>query len=140
MGVIVAPTLGPTLGGWITDNYTWNWCFFINLPIGVASFFLVTTFLEDSIKASKEGTVDWYGIGLLAVGIGSLQYVLEEGQRNDWFQDALIVRLTFLSVVAIATLLWWETSDRNKHPVVNFKVLRNPALSASIADCWDRCW
>ncbi|MDR3692317.1 MAG: DHA2 family efflux MFS transporter permease subunit [Fimbriimonas sp.] len=132
MGVIVAPTLGPTLGGWITDNYTWNWCFFINIPIGLVSFFLVTTFLEDSVKASREGSVDWLGIGLLAVGLGSLQYVLEEGQRNDWFQDATICKLTALSVVTIAVLLWWEMSPRNTHPVVNFKILKNSALSSSI--------
>ncbi len=132
MGVIVAPTLGPTLGGWITDNYTWNWCFFINLPIGVASFFLVTSFLEDSISASKDGTVDWLGIGLLAVGLGCLQYVLEEGQQNDWFQDAVILRLAIVSICCIGTLLWWEMSPRNPNPVVNFRILKNSALSSSI--------
>ena len=132
MGVIVAPTLGPTLGGWITDNYTWNWCFFINIPIGIASFFLVTSFLQDSIQASKEGSVDWLGIGLLAVGLGSLQYVLEEGQRNDWFQDATILKLTVLSLTTIGILLWWEMSPRNTHPVVNFRILKNPALSSAI--------
>jgi len=132
MGVIVAPTLGPTLGGWITDNYTWNWCFFINIPIGIASFFLVTSFLEDSVQASKEGSIDWLGIGLLAVGLGSLQYVLEEGQKNDWFQDATILKLTIFSLVTIGVLLWWEMSPRNTHPVVNFRILKNPALSSSI--------
>ena len=132
MGIIVAPTLGPTLGGWITDNYTWNWCFYINIPIGVASFFLVTSFLEDSVAASKAGSVDWFGIGLLAVGLGSLQYVLEEGQQNDWFQDATIVKLTVISLVAIGLMLWWEMSPRNENPVVNFRILKNKALSSSI--------
>jgi len=132
MGIIVAPTLGPTLGGWITDNYTWNWCFFINLPIGVASFFLVTTFLEDSVQASKAGTVDWWGIGLMTVGLGSLQYVLEQGQEKDWFNDALIARLACVSLVSLTTLMWWELSPRNTHPVVNFRILKNKTLSSAI--------
>src|SRR5882757_10022858 len=80
LGIIVAPTLGPTLGGWITDNYTWNWCFFINIPIGAASLFLVSTFLHDPPNVSLVRTpVDWTGIILLTVGVGGLQYVLEEG-------------------------------------------------------------
>src|SRR6476620_2242846 len=80
LGIIVAPTLGPTLGGWITDNYTWNWCFFINIPIGILSAFLVSTFLHDPPEhVRRTGPVDWLGIGLLITGVGSLQYVLEEG-------------------------------------------------------------
>jgi len=132
MGIIVAPTLGPTLGGWITDNYTWNWCFFINIPIGIASFFLVTTFLEDSVQASKAGSVDWLGIGLMTVGLGSLQYVLEQGQEKDWFNDSSIVRLALLSGVTLAILMWWELSPRNTHPVVDFRILKNRALSSAI--------
>src|SRR5258708_3632099 len=97
LGVIVAPTLGPTLGGWITDNYTWNWCFFINVPIGILSFFLVTTFLKDPPDMRKSaGRVDFLGIGLLAVGLSCLQYVLEEGQTNDWFNHPLITRLPII--------------------------------------------
>ena len=89
LGIIVAPTLGPTLGGWITDNYTWNWIFFINIPIAALSIFLVTTFLHDPpwMKRKPEG-IDILGISLLTVGLASLQYVLEEGKRYDWFQDA----------------------------------------------------
>src|SRR5882672_9362028 len=83
LGIIVAPTLGPTLGGWITDNYTWNWCFFINVPIGLVSAFLVTTFLHDPPNATRhKADVDWFGIGLLIAGVGSLQYVLEEGNSK----------------------------------------------------------
>ena len=132
MGIIVAPTLGPTLGGWITDNYTWNWCFYINIPIGIISFFLVTTFLQDSVQSSKTGTVDWWGIGLLGVGLGSLQYVLEEGQSDDWFNSATIVRLTIISVIALTALMWWELSPKNPAPVVNFRILKNKALSSAI--------
>jgi DHA2 family multidrug resistance protein len=133
MGIIVAPTLGPTLGGWITDNYTWNWCFFINVPIGIASFFLVTTFLQDPPGMRQpNAAVDYAGIGLLAVGLGSLQYILEEGQQNDWFQDATIARLAVVSAVSLITLLWWQLTPKNAHPVVNLKVLHNRSLSSAI--------
>jgi DHA2 family multidrug resistance protein len=132
LGIIVAPTLGPTLGGWITDNYTWNWCFFINVPIGIASAFLVTSFLHDPPGMRRKVSVDYPGIALLAIGLGSLQYVLEEGQQNDWFEDATITRLAILSGACIIALLWWEFSPRNKHPVIDFRVLHNRQLSASI--------
>src|SRR6478609_1456693 len=133
LGIIVAPTLGPTLGGWITDNYTWNWCFFINVPIAVASVFLVATFLQDPPdQQAKKGEVDWVGIGLLTLGVGALQYVLEEGSQKDWFSDNLILRLAIISGVALVTMVWWEMSPRNKHPVVNFRVLHNRQLAASI--------
>jgi DHA2 family multidrug resistance protein len=133
LGIIVAPTLGPTLGGWITDNYTWNWCFFINVPIGILSMFLVTTFLKDPPdQQAQRNPVDWIGIGLLTAGVGGLQYVLEEGNAKDWFEDALILRLAILSSVCLITMVWWELSKRNKHPVVNFRVLHNRTLAASI--------
>jgi DHA2 family multidrug resistance protein len=133
LGIIVAPTIGPTLGGWITDNYTWNWCFFINLPIGIASLFLVTSFLHDQPGPRNMSRIDWAGIGLLAAGLGSLQYVLEEGQQNDWFNDPLIVRLTILSTICLITMLWWELSPKNSAPVVDFRVLKNKQFAASIA-------
>ena len=132
LGIIVAPTLGPTLGGWITDNYTWNWCFFINIPIGIVSTFLVTTFLHDPPGARRINPIDWLGIGLLIVGVGALQYVLEEGNRKDWFNDPLIVRLSVASALSLVTMVWWELSSRNEHPVINFRVLHNRDLSASI--------
>ena len=132
LGIIVAPTLGPTLGGWITDNYTWNWCFFINVPIGVVATFLVWTFLHDPPGARRSGPIDWLGISLLTVGVGSLQYVLEEGNRDDWFSSQTITRLAVLSAVCLGGMLWWELSPRNAHPVVNFRVLKNRELAASI--------
>jgi MFS transporter, DHA2 family, multidrug resistance protein len=133
LGIIVAPTLGPTLGGWITDNYTWNWCFFINVPIAIASTFLVTTFLKDPPGQKRRiGRVDWLGISLLTVGLGALQYVLEEGNQDDWFADALILRLAILAAVCLVGMVWWELSPRNQHPVVNFRVLKNRELAASI--------
>jgi DHA2 family multidrug resistance protein len=133
LGVIVAPTLGPTLGGWITDNYDWKWCFFINVPIGLVSAFLVGTFLHDSPENLRHRKpVDWFGISLLIAGVGSLQYVLEEGNKRDWFADQLLVELAILSVVSLTLMVWWELSNRNKHPIIDFRVLHNRDLAASI--------
>jgi DHA2 family multidrug resistance protein len=133
LGIIVAPTVGPTLGGWITDNYTWNWCFFINVPIAAASVFLVSNFLRDPPDMLRSNAaVDWLGIGLLMVGLGCLQYVLEEGNRYDWFQDVWILRLAVVSAICLSVMLWWELTPRNRHPVVNFRVLLNRELAASI--------
>ncbi len=133
LGIIVAPTLGPTLGGWITDNYTWNWCFYINVPIGIVSAFLVFTFLKDPpSQVRRTGPIDFAGIGLLAVGLASLQYVLEQGEENDWFNDATITRLAIVAGVSLALMLWWELSPRNRAPVVDFRVLKNKQLSAGL--------
>jgi len=94
LGIIVAPTLGPTLGGWITDNYSWPWVFYVNLPIGLVSVFIVSGFLSDAKYKVASLRVDWPGIGLLAVGLGSLQYVLEEGNgshhsyTHDYLSDS----------------------------------------------------
>jgi len=133
LGVIVAPTLGPTLGGWITDNYQWNWCFFINVPIGIASALLVAAFLKDPPDhRRRQGDVDWLGIGLLTVGIGSLQYVLEQGNSKDWFSNIWIVRLSILAGVSLVAMLAWELSPRNRHPVIQLRVLHNRDLAACL--------
>ena len=133
LGVIVAPTLGPTLGGYITDNASWHWCFFINLPIGIVSAFLVVTFLHDSPnQVRRNGAVDWWGIALLVVGVGSLQYVLEEGNSKDWFNSPLLVNLMVMSAIALSLLVWWQLSPRNRTPVIQLRVLRNRALASSI--------
>ena len=133
LGVIVAPTLGPTLGGYITDNASWHWCFFINLPIGIAAAILVVTFLHDPPNQSRRtGGADWFGIALLVVGVGLLQYVLEEGNSKDWFESRLLVYFSIISAIALSLLLWWQLSPRNREPVVNLRVLRNRDLAASI--------
>ncbi|HWB30343.1 MAG TPA: DHA2 family efflux MFS transporter permease subunit [Vicinamibacterales bacterium] len=133
LGVIVAPTLGPTLGGYITDNASWHWCFFINLPIGLISAFLVVTFLHDPPGHQRRtGPVDWLGITLLIIGVGSLQYVLEEGNILDWYSSKRILYLSIISGIALSVLVWWQLSSRNSHPVIQFRVLKNRDLLASI--------
>ena len=134
LGIIIAPTLGPTLGGYITDNFNWGWCFFVNIPVGILSLFLVGSFLSDAPRKPDAvlPKADWLGIGLLAVGLGSLQYVLEEGNKDDWFESALVVRLTVLSLTALGLLIWWQLSPKNPAPVVNFRVLKNQQFAASL--------
>jgi len=133
LGVIVAPTLGPTLGGYITDNASWHWCFFINLPIGIAAAILVVTFLHDPPNQQRRtGGADWFGIALLVVGVGLLQYVLEEGNSKDWFESRLLIYFSIISAIALSLLLWWQLSARNRQPVINLRVLRNRDLAASI--------
>ena len=123
-GVVVAPAVAPMLGGWLTDNYSWPWVFFVNLPIGLIAAFLVTTYLEDSkYRNASAGSVDWAGIGLLAVGLASLQYVLQEGQLDDWFASPLILRLAILAGAALASFVAWELSPRNAKPAVDLRVL-----------------
>lgn len=132
LGIIAAPTLGPTIGGYITDNFSWNWVFLINLPIGLISFFLVSSFLEDSAFTMNTAKVDWTGIGLLAVGLASLQYVLEEGNSKLWFEDQSIAGLTALAALTLPTFVAWQLSPRNVAPVVNLRVLKNRDLSAAL--------
>jgi len=132
LGIVMAPTLGPVVGGYITDNYNWPWIFFVNIPIGLLSAFLVVTFLHDAPNQAKASAIDIPGIALLTVGLGSLQYVLEEGKRDDWFDSALIVRLSLLAAVTLAAMLAWELSPRNKFPIVNFRILANKELTAGL--------
>ena len=132
LGIIVAPTIGPTLGGWITDNYNWHWSFFINLPIGIASFLLVTSFLQDSKFKMATGSVDWTGLGLLTAGIGTLQYALEEGNSKQWLEDSNIAICITVAAITLPLFVLWELSRFNKMPVVNLRVLKNPQLSAGL--------
>jgi DHA2 family multidrug resistance protein len=100
LGVVVAPVLGPTLGGWLTDNYSWRWAFYINIPIGIIAIFLIMRYIQDPpyIKNAKPGKLDSIGFGLLAVGLGAMQIILDRGQQDDWF-GATWVRYTFIAMV-----------------------------------------
>ncbi|MFZ9661309.1 MAG: DHA2 family efflux MFS transporter permease subunit, partial [Chitinophagaceae bacterium] len=121
MGVILGPTFGPTLGGYITDNYSWHWIFFINIPIGLFAAYLSWKYVKDRIGAIKPPKIDWAGIVLLIVSVGFLQYVLEEGSANDWFESTEITLMTIITVIAFLTFIWREwTYD---YPAVNIKLL-----------------
>jgi len=127
MTAIVAPAIGPTLGGWITDNYTWRWIFFMNLPVGILAIFLVLTFVEDppflSRTTLKESRIDYFGFGLLAVGVAFLQIVLDKGQEDDWLGSHFIVTLLTISVICLVALVIWEL--RVKAPILDVRLFKN---------------
>jgi DHA2 family multidrug resistance protein len=128
IGVMVGPTVGPTLGGWITDNYTWPWIFFINLPIGIVASALTLLFVHDSKIQKKHTSVDFIGIILLAIGVGSLQAILEKGNREGWFESHLIVWLSVCTVIGLVLFVIWEL--RTPVPAVNLRVLKNRGFTA----------
>lgn len=129
IGVFIGPTIGPTMGGIIIDNYSWPLIFYINIPIGIiaatACYFLLT---EPAIKP-KVSKVDWTGITLLAIGIGSLQTVLERGQTEDWFATGYITFLTVTAIITLTAFVLWEL--RVEHPVVNLRVFRSKSLTVA---------
>ena len=127
LGVMVGPTIGPTLGGWITDNYGWPWIFYINLPVGILAAMMIATYVHDSIHQQKPPTIDYIGIALLVVSVGSIQYVLEHGQREDWFDSRFITTLTVVGVIGGIALLWRELTA--EHPAIDFRVLRHRQVS-----------
>ena len=129
LGVVVGPTVGPTLGGWITDSYSWRWIFYVNLPIGLIAILMAFLFLPDP-KASNTrevGSVDWAGIFLLILGIGSLQIVLERGESEDWFSTRYITVLAATAITALALFIWRELTA--EHPVVDLRVLKDRSLA-----------
>ena len=130
VGVIAAPTFGPTVGGILTSRLSWPWIFYINLPIGIICGALILLYLPDSQVAGAKRSADFWGILFLAIGLGSLQAVLERGESEDWFETPYIVALSVLSVVGIGLFIWWQKSSRNKFPAVNLDVLKNRNLWA----------
>jgi MFS transporter, DHA2 family, multidrug resistance protein len=130
VGVMVGPTIGPTLGGFIVDNFAWPWIFYINIPLGIIAAFMVWTYVHDSEHQERAGTVDGTGILLLALCVGSLQWMLERGERFDWFESRFVTVLALTSVTSLVLLLWRElTIDE---PVINFRVLLNRQLAAGV--------
>jgi DHA2 family multidrug resistance protein len=123
VGVMVGPTIGPTLGGWITDNYNWPWIFYINVPLGFLAAFMIGTYVHDTVERVKSKAIDYAGILLLIAAVGSTQYLLEHGQREDWFDSRLITSLAVVGVVGSIVLVWHEL--RVKNPVIEFRVLRH---------------
>ena len=130
---VVAPAIGPTLGGWITDNYTWRWIFLMNLPVGLLALFLMMRFVEDPpfLKRTtlKESRIDYFGFGLLAVGIAFLQIVLDKGQEDDWFGSDFITTLTVISAVCLVTLVVWEL--RVKQPILDIRLFKHVNFATS---------
>ena len=126
--VIVAPTIGPTLGGWITDNYTWRWIFFINLPVGILALLLVFQFVEDPPWAHRIkdalARIDYIGISLLALGVGALQVMLDKGQEDDWFGSRFILTFFILAATGLVSLFIWEWWFA-KNGVVEVRLFKN---------------
>ena len=133
MGIIVAPIIGPMLGGWITDNYSWRWIFYINVPIGILGLILQNMFLEDPpyLKRDRSTKVDYTGLALMIIGLGAFQLVIDKGQEVDWFADAWIRLGTFLFAVALPVFAWWEL--RRKHPFMNLRLLKSRNLAMGTA-------
>jgi MFS transporter, DHA2 family, multidrug resistance protein len=128
IAVVVAPTIGPWLGGYITDNFSWRWIFYINIPVGIVSLILTWFLVSDPpyMKRNKfkEGfRIDYIGIGLISLGLGSMQIILDKGQREDWLSSNFIRVFAVLMVIGIVAGIFWEL--REKHPVVDLKMLKN---------------
>src|SRR3974390_41878 len=121
LGIVVAPMLGPVIGGYLTDNLSWRWVFYINLPVGLASIFMTRLFIFDPpYIRRRSGGIDFWGIGLLGVGIGALRVLLDRGQEDDWFGSPRIVALAIVAGVGLTAFLVWELYSRN--PVVHLRV------------------
>lgn len=134
MAVVVAPAIGPTLGGWITDNYDWRWIFFINVPIGILSLFLTYRVVEDPphLKTTQGNgfRVDYLGLGLLAVGVGFLQIVLDKGQQDDWFGSSFITTFFLISIGCLVALALWEW--KHSEPILELQLMKNRNFAASV--------
>ena len=124
-GVVVAPILGPTIGGWITDNYSWRWIFYINLPVGIFAWLMSEWLVEDPpyIKRNLLATIDFVGFGLLAVWLGTMQIVLDKGQEADWLGAMWVRWFMVISVCAFFAFIWWEF--RTDHPLVDLHVFKS---------------
>jgi DHA2 family multidrug resistance protein len=133
VGFILGPILGPTVGGYLADEWSWRWIFYINLPIGVLGFLMATAFLFDPPYLRKVSHIDWWGLGLMVVGFACLQLVLDRGEREDWFESSLIVTLTVVAVCALVGFLMRELTTHD--PVLDLTVFtdRNFATGASLS-------
>ncbi len=135
MAVVLAPALGPTLGGFITDNYSWRWVFFINVPVGLLSLFLSNRMVTDppwlTKMKGKTGPIDVVGLGLITIGLGSLEMVLDKGQEDDWFHSSFVVGFTITAVVSLVALVLWEL--HTEHPVIDVRLFKNRTFAMASA-------
>jgi DHA2 family multidrug resistance protein len=131
LGAVVGPTVGPTIGGFLIDHLEkWPFIFYVNIPVGAIAAFLVSVFVRESARSGKGQPIDWWGILFLAIGIGSLQIVLEKGESEDWFSTPYIAALTIVTILAIVSFVWRELST--DHPIVNFRILKNRSFAVGI--------
>jgi len=132
LGVVAAPILGPVLGGWLTDNYSWRWVFYINIPVGVAGVIMTRLFVWDpSYLKRRSEVVDYLGIGLLAIGISTLQVALDKGQQEDWLASPFIVAMLIAAISSLVGFVWRELAT--EHPVVDLRVFKNATYSLGLA-------
>jgi DHA2 family multidrug resistance protein len=133
IAVVTAPAIGPTLGGWITDNFTWRWIFFINIPVGILSLLLTSRLIQDPpyFKRRKlsETTIDYVGLGFVALGLGALQVVLDKGQREDWFESHFILILSMIAAASLIFVVVWEW--RHKDPIIDLHLFRDRTFGVS---------
>ena len=131
LGIVVAPILGPVVGGWLTDNYSWRWVFYINIPVGIASIVMTKLFIFDPpYLRSESRRIDYWGLGMLCVGIGALQYVLDKGQEDDWFASTTITVLAILAAVTLIALVVHElTTDE---PVVDLRLFKARSYAVGV--------
>ncbi len=135
MAVVLAPALGPTLGGFITDNYSWRWVFFINVPVGILSLFLSSRMVTDPPWLEKlkgnTGPIDVVGLGLITLGLGSLEVVLDKGQESDWFHSSFVVGFSIVAVVSLVSLILWEL--HTEHPVIDVRLFKGRTFAMANA-------
>ena len=129
LGVVVGPTVGPSLGGYIVDTFSWPWIFYVNVPIGIFAAFMAITFIKNSAYEKKTAAedVDWLGIGFLIMGVGSLQLVLEQGDREGWFESSFIIAFSIIAFIGLVCFIWRELTCEN--PIVNLRILKNNNLA-----------
>jgi len=132
MSVMVGPTLGPTLGGWITDNYSWPWIFYINIPLGILAAVLTWRFVPEPQHEGSHETekIDWWGLAFLIMGIGALQIMLERAERRDWFESREIVVEAIIAAIGVVSFVWRELAT--DHPMVDLRVLKNRQLAVGV--------
>jgi DHA2 family multidrug resistance protein len=130
LGAVVGPTVGPTIGGFITDHSNWQWIFYVNIPVGALAAFCAYTFINKTPKEAKGKPIDWWGIALLAVAVGSLQVILEKGESEDWFSKTYILVLTITAVLGTICFIWRELST--DHPIVNFGIMRHRSFAVGM--------
>src|SRR3979411_2398849 len=133
IAVVMAPAIGPTLGGWITDNFTWRWIFFINIPVGIVSLLLTSRLIQDPpyLRRRKlsETKIDYVGLGFVALGLGALQIVLDKGQRDDWFESHFILILSMVATASLIFVVFWEW--RHKDPIIDLHLFRDRTFGVS---------